>query len=86
MAYPVMQVYGSPSLEDNSEVAVLWCWADTVFLASTPGPSSSQSKKQTRSLKWVLLGKEVSISSTGEVRLVGSFFRMTNRERPSDTY
>ena len=57
-----MQAYGSLALEDNSEVG-----EDVVFPASTPVPSSSQPKKQTHSLQWVLLGEDLVISPTCEV-------------------
>ena len=52
--YPVMQAYGSLALEDNSEVGER-CWADVVFPVSASVPLSSQPKKQTQSLQWVLL-------------------------------
>ena len=42
---------------------VKWCWEDVVF----PVPSTSQPKKQTPSLKWVLLGEDLVISPTYEM-------------------
>ena len=38
-----------------------------VFPASEPVPSSSQPKKQTHSLQWILLGEDLVISPTCEV-------------------
>ena len=42
------------------------CWADVVFPASAPVPSSSQSKK-IYSMQWVLLGEVLVISAACEV-------------------
>ena len=63
--YPLMQVYGSLALEDNLDVgkAVL----GDAFPVFAPVPSHSQSKKQTHSLQWVLLGEDLVISPTCEV-------------------
>ena len=55
-----MPAYGSLALVKRD-------WADTVLPASAPVPSSSQSKKQTHSLQWVLLGEDLGISPTCEV-------------------
>ena len=83
VAYPVMQVYGSLALEKR-------CWADVVFPAATAlVPSSSQPKKPTHSLEWVLRGDDLVISPTCEV----GRFRIDSRkeqlqkclERTSDT-
>ena len=62
-----MQAHGSLALEDRSEVGEGRCSADVVFPASAPVPFSSQPKKQTHSLQWVLLGEDVVISPTCEV-------------------
>ena len=70
VTYPVMQVYGSLALEDNSEL-VKQRWEDVAFPTSAPVPSSSKPKKQTYSLQWVLLGDNLVISPTCEERVAG---------------
>ena len=54
-----MQAYDNLALEDKSGV-------DVVFPESAPGPSRSQTKKQTHCLQWVLLGEDLVISPTCE--------------------
>ena len=58
-----------------------WCWPDVVFPASAPVPSTSQPKKQTYSLPWVLLGEDLVISPTCEVGVAGLIPGKTNCER-----
>ena len=50
-----------------------WCLQDVVFSASAAVPSSSQLEKQTNSLPFVLLGKDLVISPTCEVGLLVPF-------------
>ena len=51
-----------------------------VFPASAPVPSSSQPKKQTHSLQWVLLGEDLVIYPTCEVGVAGLVPGRTNCE------
>ena len=78
-----MQVYGSLALEDNSEVGEAVLGDAGVFPLSEPVHSSSQPKKQTRSLQWVLLGEDLMISPTceGGGGVASSIPTRTNCER-----
>ena len=77
-----MQVYGRLALEDNSEVGEVVLGKCSISCICTPVPSSSQPKKQTHSLQWVLLGEDlVSSPSTCEVGVAGSIPGRTDCER-----
>ena len=60
-----MQGYGSLALRDNSEVG------EDIFSAFAPARSSSQSMKPTHSSQLALLGEDLVISATCEVRAAG---------------